>query len=251
MTLPLVALLSIASPSAEDFQLVAPEIRVSDEGETVIATIAFTAKITWQGLSFGIQHDPAVVELTSGEPVFAFPEPFPGFIRIDILAGGATYGTVIDTFGAMSELPTLEDAPIATFTYRAAAGAKVGDVSPLAFVDGLGAPPVFVAAVAQGMSVRPQTEDGSAEIADSELFVRGDANRDDRVNIGDPVFILGCLFSSGWCGCQDAQDANDDGKVDIGDPIHILYYYFADGPAIPPPYPDPGIDPTPDFMICE
>jgi len=242
--------LCLASPTPEDFRLVAPEIRVSDEGDPVVATVTFTSKVTWQGLSFGIRHDPEVVELVKGEPTIIFPPPPPPFIVVNIMPEGAIYGWVLD-FCCSLPLPPVEDAPIAQFTYRAAAGAKAGDISPLAFTDTLGRPPVVTVAVAQAISIRPQTKDGSARIVNSERFIRGDGNRDGRVNIADPVFILGCMFSSDSCACADAQDANDDGFVDIADPIYVLNFLFAAGPGIPAPYPDEGIDPTADGMNCE
>jgi hypothetical protein len=39
--------------------------------------------------------------------------------------------------------------------------------------------------------------------------------------------------------------------VDIGDAIFILQFLFGNGPAIPLPFPDPGVDATADALTCD
>ncbi len=79
------------------------------------------------------------------------------------------------------------------------------------------------------------------------VFVRGDANVDAKINISDAVTILGHLFSGRIIAdCHDRIDINDDGKVDVADPIWLLAYLFTQGTPPKAPFPDPGIDPTPD-----
>ena len=41
-------------------------------------------------------------------------------------------------------------------------------------------------------------------------------------------------------------DVNDDGKRDATDPIYLGNALFLGGPTIPEPFPEPGLDPTPD-----
>jgi hypothetical protein len=84
-----------------------------------------------------------------------------------------------------------------------------------------------------------------------ELFLRGDSNRDELVDISDGIFTLSFLFTGGPKLCTDAMDADDDGVVNITDPIFELLFLFVSGPPIPAPYPDPGIDATPDELGCE
>jgi len=81
-------------------------------------------------------------------------------------------------------------------------------------------------------------------------FVRGDANDDGRINIADPISVLGFLFGGeAEPPCGDAADANDDGKIDIADPIKILGYLF--GGEGPLPVPNAcGVDPTWDKISC-
>jgi hypothetical protein len=82
-------------------------------------------------------------------------------------------------------------------------------------------------------------------------FVRGDSNDTGIVDISDAVATLNYLFLGGVANsCLDALDANDTGEVDITDAIFALTYLFLGGDEIPPPYPDPGVDPTEDALAC-
>lgn len=82
-------------------------------------------------------------------------------------------------------------------------------------------------------------------------FERGDANGDGALDISDPVFSLGYLFTGGSGDCLDAIDANDDGGVDISDPVYSLNFLFSFGPALPFPQGACGGDPTPDPLDCQ
>ncbi len=81
-------------------------------------------------------------------------------------------------------------------------------------------------------------------------FIRGDANGDGDLNLGDPIFTLNYYFNNGPNLCSDAQDSNDDGDLDVADPIYSINYLFAMGPPPLPPFGSPlegcGFDPTPD-----
>jgi pimeloyl-ACP methyl ester carboxylesterase len=76
------------------------------------------------------------------------------------------------------------------------------------------------------------------------LFRRGDDNGDGTIDIGDAVYGLSYLFTSGPSTCLDAQDTNDDGVVDIGDSV----YQFSGGSAPPPPFGTCGVDLTDDAL---
>jgi dockerin type I repeat protein len=83
-------------------------------------------------------------------------------------------------------------------------------------------------------------------------FLRGDVNGDGVVTVSDSQGIYNYAVLGGDPPqCLKAADANDDGEVDISDISHI-----ADSTIhlrlIPcPPFPDKGLDPTPDFLTCE
>ncbi|MBN1421082.1 MAG: VCBS repeat-containing protein [Planctomycetes bacterium] len=84
-------------------------------------------------------------------------------------------------------------------------------------------------------------------------FLRGDANGDGQLDLGDAISILNYLFvpGSGPVACEDALDTNDDGHLDLGDAVRLLNYLFAQGPAPLPPFPEKGNDPTADALRCE
>ncbi|MBI4605494.1 MAG: right-handed parallel beta-helix repeat-containing protein [Planctomycetes bacterium] len=77
-------------------------------------------------------------------------------------------------------------------------------------------------------------------------FVRGEANGDGDIDVGDPVALLLVLFRGAAPGCPDALDADDSGNVDVTDAVYLLRFLFLGGPAPPAPFPDPGTDPTED-----
>jgi formylglycine-generating enzyme required for sulfatase activity len=63
--------------------------------------------------------------------------------------------------------------------------------------------------------------------------------------------VLNSLFGNAFVSCMAAADANDDGRADISDPIYLLRWRFLGGPAPPPPFPECGLDPSPDDLACE
>ncbi len=82
-------------------------------------------------------------------------------------------------------------------------------------------------------------------------FVRGDVDGDGKHIINDAILVLSKLFAGGTVpACLDRADVNDDGAVNIADAINLLSYLFAGGAAPPPPFPEPGLDPTPDTLEC-
>jgi hypothetical protein len=93
---------------------------------------------------------------------------------------------------------------------------------------------------------------GSTLPSTDTRFLRGDANLDGRVDIGDGIRLLDYLFRGGVIlTCRDAADYNDSGSVDLGDPVFILNWLFRAGPTPPDPGPrDCGPDPTDDSLDC-
>lgn len=61
--------------------------------------------------------------------------------------------------------------------------------------------------------------------------MRGDANADGVISIGDVVHLINYLFISGPDPYPtEVGDANCDGTVDIADAVHIVNYLFIGGP---------------------
>ena len=89
---------------------------------------------------------------------------------------------------------------------------------------------------------------GRAEFGDNPVneFIRGDSNDDGLLNVSAAVFTLSFLFIGDELPeCVAAADTNDDGTVNITDVIRALNYLFMGGAgAPPPPFPEPGEDPT-------
>jgi len=82
-------------------------------------------------------------------------------------------------------------------------------------------------------------------------FIRGDANQDQGLDIGDAVTILAYLFSGGSDGgCLSTIDANDDGANNVADAVTVLEHLFSSGGPIAAPFPGCGVDPTPDALEC-
>jgi hypothetical protein len=89
------------------------------------------------------------------------------------------------------------------------------------------------------------------EVDPRSLFIRGDSNRDRRIDLSDPIRTLGYLFLGGAMSCADGADFNDDGKLEISDAVAALSFLFQAGARPSLPYPDPGRDPTDDGLRCE
>jgi len=85
----------------------------------------------------------------------------------------------------------------------------------------------------------------------SAPFLRGDANEDLRLDIADPVWIVGSLYHDGPpAPCPDAGDSNDDGIVDASDVVYLIDYLFRAGDAPSSPFPECGLDATEDEIVC-
>ena len=84
------------------------------------------------------------------------------------------------------------------------------------------------------------------------LFLRGDADAADSINLTDGIFVLNFLFLGGpEPPCLDAADANDDGSIDITAAVFVFNWLFLGGES--PPLPGTtqcGPDPTKDVLGC-
>ena len=114
----------------------------------------------------------------------------------------------------------------------------------------------YVPVLAPGLvALHVEGADGSTSepvaftVLDAPIFLRGDANLDESVDISDPVRVLLYLFAGGEVTCEDAADANDDERVDLTDAVFILDYLFRAGAAPPRPSRQAGADLTGDGTI--
>ncbi|MBN1421147.1 MAG: hypothetical protein JXP34_20410 [Planctomycetes bacterium] len=114
----------------------------------------------------------------------------------------------------------------------------------------------------QGSWVIPVIADDGIEATEFDLridvgpppdrpFLRGNANADGRLDLGDAIFVLQWQFQDGDAPpCLDAADVNDDGRVDLADAIFLLSYIFADGAPPAEPFDACGADPSDDDLGC-
>ena len=167
-----------------------------------------------------------------------------------------TASAILDIFEPLTDtVPIGGDQPALFIDWLIDSSLGNNDAIPLVFVDGIGNPPVSLTFTdVDGVSLTPTTIGGTLLILDGSPggpeFLRGDTNQDGAVTIGDPIFLLSYLFDSGALSCEDSGDTNDDGALDVADVIYILQYLFAAQAPPPPPFPDPGADPTMDSLGC-
>jgi len=89
-------------------------------------------------------------------------------------------------------------------------------------------------------------------LAADSFFIRGDVDGNARLDLSDPVGLLGYLFlGREEPGCLDAGDSNDDGALDLSDALYTLFSLFLGGSPPAPPFPGCGGDPTPDDLGCD
>jgi PKD repeat protein len=83
-------------------------------------------------------------------------------------------------------------------------------------------------------------------------FLRGDVTSDGRIDISDAIAILTYLYLGGLrISCLEAADVDDQGTVNVTDAVRLLSSLFTGGGPPFPPYPEPGVDPTPGGVGCE
>ena len=83
------------------------------------------------------------------------------------------------------------------------------------------------------------------------FFIRGDVNLSSFLDVSDAIFLVDYLWRGGDMPiCLAAADVNDDEWIDVSDPIYLLWAFFLGGDQPPAPYPEAGVDPTPEIG-CE
>lgn len=158
----------------------------------------------------------------------------------------ATY--VLDLAEGAATLPPTFDASVAHLVFSVRENAPVEEELEIRFESTPGSgllPPIRNEFVRRGQTVTHDHCGLRLRVeAESDLFLRGDANRDRRVNLTDATSLLLYLFRGGRASvtCEDGADVNDNGRIEITDAIALLrYLFFGDAPPYPP-FPYPGTD---------
>ena len=127
-----------------------------------------------------------------------------------------------------------------------------GETRELEFQDGLGAVPVDnVFVTLTDVPFPPATTNATLTFFNQTSFVRGNCDGVGSINLVDALLILNVIFiGAAPPDCLKACDYNDSGTLSLPDGIGVLFFLFASGPPPEPPFPDPGVDPTPDNLPC-
>ncbi|MBN1419566.1 MAG: dockerin type I repeat-containing protein [Planctomycetes bacterium] len=88
-------------------------------------------------------------------------------------------------------------------------------------------------------------------LAGGDPFVRGDVDGSGVVDAADAEFLAAWLWKGGEApACLDAADVDDDGVVTHEDLVRLYWVGKPGMSPLPPPFPNPGQDPTPDGITC-
>jgi hypothetical protein len=242
-------------------------------GGSVTVPFVIRADQDIQAYAFSVDFDETLLDAGTVEPVWRRSEGDPeyGFSAFHLnnanevpgSAGvdeGYMIGAVIFSLTEHVVMPRDTDNIALRFHMNVAPDAPDGTTT-IRFLDGgtiPGSPPVENFMTATGREVFPSVAESFLLVdcllqilPDGALFVRGDSNRDGRINVSDPVNTLGHLFlGAGPLDCSDAADADDGGSVELADIIVTLEHLFLGGPPLPPPFASEGNDPTPDALSC-
>jgi hypothetical protein len=162
---------------------------------------------------------PEVIAVPDG-PVSATTGDFDGDGDLDIVTANADSGTV-------SYLLNTNNTAISLVLSREVGGNPSSVATADLDGDGDLDPAVTDFSTAGGVTVL---------INQDREYIRGDANDDGNINVGDAVFIINYIFRGGPPpNHPEAAEANCDGNINVGDAVYIISYIFRGGP--PPCFP--------------
>ena len=250
----------------DDCDLVADQI---DEVDLEISLNSSTATQV-QAWSYGVElpADLEAVAIGAGAASQGLTGGAPDLYFFDLAATapggrvGVTVGAVVDDAG--SETLTVDgSAHVDTLTLRSTrtiASGGSADSAMVSFTGDLSTAGRELVPVEAVVGSGAETPDSSSTkvvnllpvpIVSGPLFIRGDANRDARVDISDGIWILATLFGGRVTECMPAADSNGSGNVDVTDAMHIFNWRLQPEPvpaglhsAPSAPFPNCGTDPN-------
>ncbi|MGE4631813.1 MAG: IPT/TIG domain-containing protein, partial [Planctomycetota bacterium] len=224
-------------------------------GGVVDATVSADHETVVAGYSLAIDFDPTelnILDVNDTGTVATNADFFTASLNNDLTPDGGwwTLGVVLDFTGQEVVLPSPQSI-LANASYMVQPSVLIGAQLAVAPVDGIGSPSPTENLLVDptGVAVPPLLEGGLITVSDT-AFLRGDGNLDQELNVADAVFCLNYLFNNGVAECLDAIDVNDDGATNIADAVALLDFLFSNGSPPPPPFPNPGSDPTADGLDC-
>jgi len=248
--------------------------RTARPGTTFHSPLIINGNVELRGFSFSIDFDEGVLQGTAVEDIWERPngedydfrvitinnrDDTPGSDGVD---EGFVVGSVIFSmvFVDPDVLPRDQDNEVLDLHFLVRPDVGNG-FTLLAFVDGArgSGEPIKNLAHVHHVNVPTDTFASTlfvnslvAIVGDASAFVRGDANDDGTLNLGDAKYTLDYLFVGGPAPvCSDAADANDDGELDLSDATKTLGHLFMGEAVLPPPtQQQPGPDLTLDTMGC-
>ena len=204
------------------------------------------------GFSFGLAFDDVQLipqTLTVGSDLAQIRGRLgPAFFGANLSPSGGG-GVILGVLNDFGQPPAIlgvgTDLEVAVLTVAIAPTATPGALFPVAFSNAIGSPPTVLEVVtntaAGTVSVLPTVVSGGVDLAVS--FMRGDANGDGAVTIGDVIASLNQIFTSQTPPeCADKLDVDDDGSIGILDVVFLLEYLFVSGAAPAAPFPSCGPD---------
>ena len=245
---------------------------VGSPGQEVSIPVFVTNDETIEAFQLLLEYDPAVFtpSFSSELRPHVFPLDFEGSIYEEETSRPAAFSTgrvmaevedqsLLIVGFVPSLVSTTESTPPGVLQHvfsipgRISPAATPGTLVEITPVDNVGAldlsNEVTVASEARLVTFEPQVHAGVMEIVGDLLILRGDSNNDEDVDVSDGIFTLSWLYDGGRRPfCLDAADATDDGRIDVSDPIATFNALFAGGAALPPPFPERGVDLTPDAL---
>ena len=205
------------------------------------------------GFSLGLGFDSNLLISTGIDPdVIGTPVDF---FDGQLGDGVVTVGCVVSFLGTFT-LSLDNEAPLGELLFDTVAGSFAGSTAPvstdLSFQNGVsaGSLPVDNLIVVDSTPMPPTFVHGVITLTSGgPVFVRGDINADNNINIADAVTALNYLFNGAAVSCLDSVDTNDDGAANVADGVYLLAFLFSGGPQ--PPAPNTcGGDPTADALDC-
>ncbi len=237
---------------------------ISPGQSPAIIGVGLDAQESLRGFTVVVEYDPAVLDSLTCDFSRGVAADYDAELRVstttvvDVVGVPTAYTTghvlleALPPF-ATASFPPGENYHLADLVIEVSPSASVGTQTTLRF----GSSPSLAGGqneliAAEHQALAPLTSDVTIPVvATTDLFVRGDVNGDQAVDLGDVIALLAALLSGGEePACQDIMDVDDTGNIDLADPIRLLELLFGGDPSLAVPYPLPGVDATPDGLDC-